>query len=55
ENEFSWLRKDSESDTNAKSIICGEVFSLFHQLELDTIGIFTYCMMNMMMIKKTMI
>lgn len=36
ENEFSWLRKDSESDTNAKSIICGEVFSLFHQLELYT-------------------
>jgi len=28
ENEFSWLRKDPESDTNAKCIICGVVFSI---------------------------
>lgn len=28
ENEFSWLRKDPESDTNAKCIICGVIFSI---------------------------
>lgn len=26
ENEFSWLKKDPESDTNAKCIICGVMF-----------------------------
>lgn len=28
ENEFSWLRKDPENDTNAKCMICGVIFSI---------------------------